>query len=146
MNMMDGKVKEVLVGLLRELARQIHSMDAGEYGEMISGTAKLEVRVVGTKKQAQNPKHSRLSDDEMHDLVETLRMTRTRDEGHQLLDQRIRSKHDMARLAKKLDVPVQKSDSNDQIRARVIESTIGFRIRSAAIQGVVGETSNKPAE
>lgn len=146
MNTTDGKAKEVLVALLRELARQIHSMDEAEFAEMISGTAKLELRVVGTKKQAHIHKHNKLSDDEMHQLVETLRMTRTRDEGHQILDQRIRSKHDMARLAKKLDVPVQKSDSAEQIRARVIESTIGFRIRSAAIQGVGGARPKEPGE
>src|SRR5712692_4153642 len=146
MNLMDGKTKEVLVTLLRELARQIHSMDEAEFAELISGTANLELRAIGTRKQKRTPRHSELSDDEMLNLIETLRATRTRDEGNLLLDQRIRSKHDMLRLAKKLDVPVQKSDSADQIRARVIESTIGFRIRSAAIQGAGGSTSYKPGE
>ena len=62
------------------------------------------------------------------------------------METKITSKDDMARLARQLDIQVQKSDSADQLKARIIESTIGFRIRSAAIQGVPSGATDKREE
>lgn len=146
MNTMDGGAKEALVALLRELARQIQSMDGDAVIEILSGKAKLEVSIVGKKKTAQTKNPSNITDEDLRSLGELLRTTRTRDEGNRLLDEKFMSKNDMSRLARLLDLPVQKTDSVEQIRARVIESTIGFRIRSAAVQGVTSTTADKPID
>jgi len=46
------------------------------------------------------------------------------------------SKIDIENIAKKLDVPFQKKDSIEKLKYKIIERTIGFRLRSQAIQGV----------
>ena len=143
MRAMEETTKQAVLVLLKQLVRQIQSMDDRQFSEVIAGTAKLEVRAVRSKRAFPSTKHHRLSDKELRWLGETLKSFGTREEGNQLLEEWITSKADVARLARQLDVSVQKSDSADQIRARIIESTIGFRIRSAAIQGVAGKASNK---
>jgi len=139
----DERGNGALAVILRDLARQIESIDDAELAQIMSGAAKLKLHVVGRRKQ-RPAKHSRVADEELLDLGATLRTAGTRDEGNKLLDERITSKDDMARLAKQLDIPVHKGESAEQIRNRIIESTIGFRLRSAAIQGVSGATSGKP--
>jgi hypothetical protein len=141
MSIMESKSKEAVLTLLRELVRQIQSMDDEQISEVMAGTGKLEVRVVRSKRVSISKRSGR-TDHELRQLGESLRAAQTREEGNLLLDERITSKDDLARLARQLDAPVQKTDSAEQIRARIIESTIGFRIRSAAVQG----PSNKPYE
>ncbi len=138
---MESELKDVVLELLRELTRQVQSMDEAQLAQVMAGSAKLEVRVVPSKRSATKP--SRLGENDLRELGELLKSSRTREEGNVLLDQKISLREDMAKLAKFLDLPVQKSDSVEQIRARIIESTIGFRIRSAAIQGVTSGRSDK---
>lgn len=129
--------KNAAVGLLRELCRQVQSLRDDQLAEVFEGTARLEVRVVGRNKLRAYTKKTRLTDDQLMQIAETLKSCQTREDGNGLLDQRIGSKEDATRLAKLLDIPIQKTDTIDQIRARTIESTIGFRIRSAAVQGTL---------
>lgn len=142
MSIMELKSKEAVLTLLRELVRQVQSIDDEQISDVMSGTGRLELRVVPSKR-ASSSKRAGLSEHELHQLGESLRSAQTREEGNILLDESITSKEDLTRLARHLDAPVQKTDSAEQIRARIIESTIGFRIRSAAIQGT---PSNKPLE
>ena len=126
--------KEALVALLRDLARQIQSLEAGEVDDVLAGAAKLHVRVENGKRPRKT-KPRKPVDDELQQVARDLRELTTREEGEKLLDERASSKDDMVRLARILDLPVQKSDTVQQLRSRLIESTIGFRLRSAAIQG-----------
>ena len=71
----------------------------------------------------------------MGDIRHALELSNSREEGAALLKEKCSTKEELTRLAKYLDLPVQKLDKIDQISERIIEATIGFRIRSAAIQG-----------
>lgn len=127
---------QATVALLRDLCRQLQSLSDDQIAQVLDGHARLEVRVKARKK-LQTSKRAQLTHEELLDLAATLRSCQTREEGNGFLDQKISSKEDTTRLARVLDVPVQKTDTMEQIRARIIESTIGFRIRSAAVQGVL---------
>ena len=142
MSAMELKSKEAVLTLLRELVRQVQSIDDEQISDVMAGRGRLELRVVRSKRGS-STKRTGLSAHEVHQLGESLRSAQTREEGNALLDESVSSKEDLTRLARHLDAPVQKTDSTDQIRARIIESTIGFRIRSAAIQGT---PANKPLE
>ncbi len=131
--------KETLVALLRDLARQIQSLQPGEVDDVLAGAAKLQVRVENGKRPPKT-KPRKPVDDELHQVARTLRELTKREEGEKLLDERASSKDNMVRLARILDLPVQKSDTAKQLRSRLIESTIGFRLRSAAIQGTPADS------
>lgn len=141
MSIMELTSKDAVLTLLRELVRQVQSIDDEQISDVMAGTGRLELRVI--RKRGSSSKRTGLREHELRQLGESLRSAKTREEGNLLLDETITSKDDLTRLARQLDAPVQKTDSAEQIRARVIESTIGFRIRSAAIQG---SPSNKPYE
>ena len=136
--------KEIMVGLLREIAKQIQAIDEVSFSELVSGKARLEVVVRRGVRGMRQKSRQRLSDVELAQIGERLRSSNSREEGESLLRDTVTSKDEMARLARKLDLPVQKSDSADQLKARLIESTIGFRLRSAAVQGILkGPTDSR---
>ena len=126
--------KEALVGLLRDLARQIQSLEPSDVDDVLAGAAKLEVRVENGKRPTRTKSRTPV-DEELYQVARTLRELTKREDGEKLLDERASSKDDMVRLSRILDLPVQKRDTAEQLRSRLIESTIGFRLRSAAIQG-----------
>ncbi|MFD4697601.1 hypothetical protein [Streptomyces niveus] len=64
----------------------------------------------------------------------------SREAGEEHLKNKRLSRADLQALARVLDIPVRKGDNMDAIRESVVEATIGYRLRSDAIQG------NTPAE
>jgi hypothetical protein len=65
-------------------------------------------------------------------LIDRLSKSKNRDEAHALLAEL--SKASLLLLAKTLDTPTQKADTIERLRDKIVESTIGFRMRSEAIQ------------
>jgi hypothetical protein len=69
-------------------------------------------------------------------IIDELYRINTREDGILFLQSKCFSKTDFEAVAKKLDVPFQKKDSIEKIKNKIIEGTIGFRLRSQAIQGI----------
>lgn len=57
----------------------------------------------------------------------------SRQEGEEYLRIKCTNKGDYINLAKKLDLPFEKKDSIEKIKDKIVEATIGFRLRSQAI-------------
>jgi hypothetical protein len=132
---MSKDLKRALVTLLRELTRQIQTMDDDEIAELVSGTARIEVTFAG-KKKLPTGKRSKATDEDVSHLLERLRAASSREEGERILNENEMSRGALARLARQLDIRLDKAQPIEDVRARIIESTIGYRLRSAAIQGV----------
>ncbi|MFG2877676.1 hypothetical protein ACGFYU_22215 [Streptomyces sp. NPDC048337] len=61
----------------------------------------------------------------------------SREEGLAHLDELGLSRAALEKLARTLDVPVARSDRVDRLKERIVEATIGYRLRSGAIKGEV---------
>ena len=85
----------------------------------------MEVRIIRKKGSSASKRRSELSDHRLLEVAESLKLMDTREEGRRLLEDSTDTKDDVVRLARHLDVPFQKSDTTEQIKARVIETTIG---------------------
>lgn len=68
-------------------------------------------------------------------IISNLYKINNRQEGEKYLSSKCSSKAEFESVAKKLDVPFQKKDSIEKLKYKIIERTIGFRLRSQAIQG-----------
>jgi Holliday junction resolvase len=126
--------KDVIVALLREVLRQVQSLDEEELVDVVAGKGTFLVRIETTKRSVRSAR-VRTDDNELQQLGKRLKECRTREEGIKVLAEKVSSKDEVIRLARSLDLPTQKDDNLEQLRAKIIESTIGFRLRSAAIQG-----------
>lgn len=68
-------------------------------------------------------------------IISEMSDMKTRKEGAEYLAALGLKKTAMFAILKKMDVPFRASESTEKIRQKIIEGTIGFRIRSKAIQG-----------
>jgi len=133
---MKKSQKDILAGLLRDLTKQVQAIDDQEFGNILAGTARIELRVISKRKDKGRLKKVSLTESKMLEIRNALEKLETREEGAKLLKEKCKIKEDLIRLSKYIDLPVQKSDKVEQLSERIIEATIGYRARSAAIQGL----------
>lgn len=138
---MRSKKADLVATLLRELAKKIEVLGDEDIEGILSGHGHLELRIVPTWERSRTAKRTQLTRDELKEAGESLFVMRTREEGEKYLKEHFKTKEDLVLLAKVIDIPTQKKYTVTQVIERIIEGTIGFRIRSAAIQG--GDSSAK---
>jgi hypothetical protein len=68
-------------------------------------------------------------------LTSNLRDLDSRKTGFELLDAAWKAKADLKQIAKHIDIPFNDRDNIATLREKIIEGTIGYRLRSIAIQG-----------
>ncbi len=59
----------------------------------------------------------------------------TREEGVAYLERMALNRDDLRALVSALDLPEQRADNMEQLRNRIVEALIGYRLRSRAIRG-----------
>ena len=132
----QSSAKQQVVSLLRDLASQIQAMDDAVIESVLAGRYRLEIRPPEKKSRRQQPR-LHCSDEDITRLQRELRTTDTREQARQLIDDILHTKAELIRFARALDIPVPKSASVEQVKDRLVESTVGYRLRSAAIRGNV---------
>lgn len=125
--------KQQVVSLLRDFANQIQKMDDSELESVLAGELRLEIRPPQKKSKKQRTRN-RCSDEEFEKLQGALQNTDTREQARELIDGILHTKEELTRFARVLDIPVPKSIPSEQIKDRLVEGTVGYRIRSAAIR------------
>lgn len=124
--------KQQVVSLLRDLASQIQKMDDSEVESVLAGESRLEIRPPQKKSKRQRTRN-RYLDEESEKLQDALQNTDTREHARELIDSFLHTKEELTRFARVLDIPVPRSISSEQIKDRLVEGTVGYRLRSAAI-------------
>ncbi|HEY7768788.1 hypothetical protein [Longimicrobium sp.] len=133
--MAQDEVTQVLSAVSRFLA----SLSRADVESLTTGERKLGLLPSPSKKTRAPVKQKRdISDEEMKRDLASLGELNSREEGLLLLDEKYRTKALLEKLARTADLHVQRSDNVEMLRSRVIEATIGYRLRSRAIQGEGG--------
>lgn len=70
-------------------------------------------------------------------LLEKLFKSESRENAEEILNQELHAKQDFLLFAKFIKASAQSKDSINILRTRIIESTIGAKLRSEAIQGKI---------
>ena len=125
--------KQQVVSLLRDFASRLQKMDDSELESVLAGEFRLDIRPPQKKSKRQSTRN-RYLDEEFEKLQDALRNTDTREQARELIDSILHTKEELTRFARVLDIPVPKSISSEQIKDRLVEGTVGYRIRSAAIR------------
>jgi hypothetical protein len=124
---------EIFYVVFRELSKEIKKLNDEDIAKILSGQAKFRLQVIEkTEKQSQTTK-SNVEIRARAIAVELNSMT-SNEEGMELLKERCKRKADLHKLAQHLDIPFRKRDTILQLIEKIIESTIAYRTRAAAIQ------------
>lgn len=132
---MNQKQAQLLATLLRELAHQVELLRDEDIDEIISGAKQIDLKLVPRRQYSGVSKRTSRSIGELQEVILKLHSMQTREEGEIFLKKNYGTKEDLLHISRAADIPVHKKDTVAEIIEKLIEATIGFRIRSAAIQG-----------
>lgn len=126
----------VLALLLRQLAEVVEALDEADLGKIADG--RLELTLSQTR--SQKKEKARLPDspsvsDSFSKVREKLSTFSSRDDAEMYLVENVQKKSDLTALAREIEIPIHSSDTGEKIRDKIIEATVGYRLRSQAIRG-----------
>lgn len=75
---------------------------------------------------------------DVNKIIEEITALPSRQDAQRMLDAKYSTRKQLEPIARKLDIPIIKQDKMETLRDKVIEATVGARIRSQAIQGTGG--------
>jgi hypothetical protein len=78
---------------------------------------------------------SKLLPPDVRAIAAQLQTLQSREAGDGLLRERAPNRSGLEAIARFLQLPVQRDDTVERLRAKIVENTIGSRLRSDAIQG-----------
>ncbi|RJP21276.1 MAG: hypothetical protein C4527_23695 [Candidatus Omnitrophota bacterium] len=143
------KNKNEIAKILQSLAETLNDMTDTEYDQFLNGMGYLKFFSSKKNRKKCVKSNSRASVEELETLATHLRDSKTRGEAKELLykDPRIPLKENLGQLARLLKVHVNKHDTRDAVEEKIIQSVVGVKLRSEAIQGLSlkGGTSQETA-
>jgi hypothetical protein len=130
-------MQEVVSSLLNQVSLLVKKMTTDELKGLIAGdiTIDLVKKEESKKTLANRNNNSSLENGAIAELLSQLRATDDREQGLSLLRDYGPSKSSLEMIGRKLDIPISQRDNMETLREKIIEATIGYRLRSMAIQG-----------
>ena len=123
-----------LANILRRLADYIDRHPDQELAPIFEQAATL-MPSSANHKNHRGQSLGKLGSPDVSEISAKLQTLRSRDAGEQLLQVEAQNRRALEALARFLQLPVQRDDTIERLRAKIIENTIGSRLRSEAIQG-----------
>ncbi len=124
-----------LANILRRLADYIDRHPDEDLAPILAQAAALTQSVTPKKKQGPQKKTEPI---DVRALAGELVVLSSREAGDSLLREKAPNRTDLETVARFLQLPVQRDDTVEKLRAKIVENTIGSRLRSNAIQGNSG--------
>ena len=132
--------KQQVVALLRNVARQIQAMDETTLNRVLAGGFRIDADWPSKPKTAN--RQSACSDKQINELKVALSKIDSHEEARRVIGNSLGSRDQLICFARALDIPTPKNSTSEELRERLVEATVGFRVRSAAIRG---RPANVPA-
>lgn len=124
--------------LLSHLAEAAHALSEKEVTAVLEGRARVVIQVEKVRYSKQSRRNNSGVDDRksiaLQEAADSLRGMATREAGQSFLQTHFKSRSDLLRLARMLDLPVGERDPRNRMEEKIVDATIGFRLRSDAIQ------------
>lgn len=117
--------------LLKHLAKAADRLTDDEIADVVAGRCRLVLSI--EEAATSRPAGAVTEQLDFDTLIASLKSAETRDAANQLIEDTALTRSQLAQLAKSLDLPVQRSDDLARLREKIVETTIGFRLRSNAI-------------
>lgn len=117
---------------LRRLAVALEKMSDEELARFSEPGTEIEIKVLRRRIRDDVAPNARV---DMTETVAKLTASASRSEASKLLEDGFATRKALEQIARHLDVVVSKQDKAETLRDRIIEATVGARLRSEAIQG-----------
>lgn len=117
---------------LRRVAAALERMSVDEVTRLNDPNCEIEIKVIRRRGKEEPPPEA-LQD--INELVAKLTAFPSRADASQFMEATFETRKTLDQIARHLDVPVLKQDKLEILREKIIEATVGARLRSEAIKG-----------
>ncbi|WP_426801940.1 hypothetical protein [Xanthomonas campestris] len=131
-----SQVEINILFLFRRLTEALHMLSEEELRKLSDPQFAVEIRAV--RRRAKDDSSLLLPDKTAEDAIAEITLMSSRQDAQALLDLKFSSKKALELIARKLDIPIVRQDKIEDLRDKIVEATVGARMRSQAIQGITG--------
>lgn len=118
---------------LRRVAAALERMSVDEVSRLSDPNCEIEIKVIRRRgKEVSSPEALQ----DINELVAKLTAFPSRADASQFMEATFETRKTLDQIARHLDVPVLKQDKLEILREKIIEATVGARLRSEAIKGI----------
>ncbi|SEF52403.1 hypothetical protein [Nitrosomonas ureae] len=125
--------KFIFQKVFRRLARAIDRLSEDDLSKLSDDSYNIEIRF--TRKRNRDETINQVNEIDLVDVINKLIAFPNREEAQRFLDTHYCTRKSVEPIARKLDIPISRQDKLEILRDKIIEATVGARIRSQAIQG-----------
>jgi len=125
-----------LLIVFRRLTEALDALSEDELKKLSDPQYAVEIKA--TRRRTKDDSSLLPLDTSAEDAIAQITSLPTRQDAQALLDSRFPSKKALEIIARKLDIPIVRQDRIEDLRDKIVEATVGSRIRSQAIQGTAG--------
>lgn len=128
--------KKLLNNIFNSLSRAIDNLSEDEILDIESGNFEINFLLSEKKSMVKKNKDKLYLDESVLSKVNNLlNEASTREEGVLILEEHLKGRAELESFAKSIDVPIMRSDKVITIKEKIVDSTVGARLRSGAILG-----------
>lgn len=129
---MDETLKPMHLAFSK-LVEALSKVPSEDINKMADNNYDIEIKVV-RRRQTKNIKRQ-LSDESATELVKKITDFESRDAAKRFLETEYPDKKTIEQIARHLSIPIKRQDTVEEILNKIVEITVGARLRSGAIQG-----------
>jgi hypothetical protein len=118
--------------VLRRVSNFLRTLTDDQVDDLISGRVRLTLTNGPSRKSLAKRRDVAALD--INHLREDLTAKSTREEGIDLLESLGLTRESLREIATAMDLPTPKTDTVARLKDRIVEATIGYRLRSSAIR------------
>lgn len=120
----------------RRVAEALELLSEEEVKKLSEPQYSLEIRLV--RRRSKDDSASALQETDIAEMIKQLIALPSRQDAQTHLERHFPTRKTLEPIARFLDIPIVKQDKVEALRDKIIEATVGARIRSQAIQGTGG--------
>ena len=124
--------KQQFISLLQAILRDVKGLDDASFESFLAGDLKVGVVPRVGARPAEST--ATCSEEQVARLKESLEKVTAREQARDLIGSALRTKREMSYFARSLDIPIPNRASSAEVMNRLVEGTVGYRLRSAAIR------------
>jgi hypothetical protein len=129
---------DALRAILDATSEAVRTWNDADVAAFLAGKSELTIRA-DARPVRRRPTAS-VDRKQVEEVRHALEAMDTREAGAEYLERMALGRDGLRALAAGLDLPSSRSDTVDRLRNRIVESLIGYRLRSSAIRGTEGRS------
>lgn len=127
------KHNEALALILEKLSKSVAELPVEDLEKVVTGSHSIEVKIIRNRNSART--HKDIEEFNSTTVIQNLEKFSDRTIASDYLRDAAKNKRTLELLARNLDIALSKQDKTEDLINKIIESTVGARLRSSAIRG-----------